>query len=189
MSESAQRMALWEFAFISPLTLESKHPSLALPIILMSNKDYYHQGQQQQQYYPPQGATFCTRCFRSRVIDKSICHKGHRLVKATTLSSRSSRTSRVMVVSLAISRSRSLKRFMCTPNVPTRSVRIRTHAEVYHIASSPRPRRTVTFARRVWQVSACVVVRKVRGFVVTSLPYSVLTRLAHLSAEICACLF
>ena len=150
--EPARRMALHcgNFAFISPLAVESKDPSLALSIILMSNKDYYHQGQPQQQYYPPQGATFFTRCFfRSCVIDMSVCHKGHRLVKATTLNSRSSRTSRVMVVSLAISRSRSLKQFMCTPNDPTRSVRTPTHAEVYHIVSSPRNRRTVAFARRV----------------------------------------
>lgn len=174
-----QHMAV-RIYFISPLTLQSGSPLSPSPLsILMSNKDYYGHGQpqQQQQYYPPQGATFSTRCYCSCVIDESVCHQGHRLVKVTTLSSLSSRT-RAMVVSLAINRSLSLKRFMCTPKVPTRGAGIPTHAELYHVVSSLRPRRTVTSARRAWQVSACVVVRKVRGFAVTSLPYYVLTRLA-----------
>jgi hypothetical protein len=33
-------------------------PSLAPPVILMSNKDYFAQQQPQQPYYPPQGAIF-----------------------------------------------------------------------------------------------------------------------------------
>lgn len=145
----------------------------------MSNKDYYGQHSQQQQYYPPQGgATLSTRCYRFCVVDKSVCPQGHRLVKVTTLSSLSSRIRAAIVVSLAISLSLSLKRFMCTPKVPTKGLGIPTHAELYHVVSSLRPRRTVTFARRAWQVSACVVVQKVRGFAVTCLPYYVLTRLA-----------
>jgi hypothetical protein len=142
----------------------------------MSNKDYYH-GQPQQQYYPPQGATLFTRCYRSCVVDESVYHQGHRQVKVTTLSSLSSRT-RATVVSLAISRSLSLKPSMCTPKVSTMGVGIPTHAVLCLVVSSLRPRRTLTFARRAWQVSACVVVRKVRGFAVTFLPYYVLTRLA-----------
>jgi hypothetical protein len=131
----------------------------------------------------PSRCEFLYRCYCSCVVDESVCHQGHRLVKVTTLSSLSSRTRVAMVVSLAINRSLSLKRFMCTPKVPTRGVGIPIHAELFHVVSSLRPRRTVAFARRAWQVSACVVVRKVRGFAVTSLPYYVLTRLVPTSLQ------
>jgi hypothetical protein len=47
---------------------------------------------------------------------------------------------------------------------------------IYHSVSSPRPRRTMTSARRAWQVLVCVVARKVRGFTVTSLACHRLTR-------------
>jgi hypothetical protein len=50
---AAQHMAMWEFTYKSAHSA-IKDPSLALSVIVMSNKDYY--SQQQQQYYPPQGA-------------------------------------------------------------------------------------------------------------------------------------
>jgi len=91
----------------------------------MSNKDYFnsqpHQ-QQQQQYYPPQGAIFSHVVIAACVADGSVCTQGHRLVKVTTpssLSSLSRRTRAAIVVSLAISHSHSLKRFMCASEVPT----------------------------------------------------------------------
>jgi hypothetical protein len=163
-------------------------PSLAPPVILMSNKDYFsqHSQPQQQQYYPPQGAIFSRR-YRCCVIDGSVCTQGHRLVKVTTPSSLSRRT-RATVVSLAISHSHSLKRFMCASEVLP-GVGTPTHAELCRVVSSPHPRRRMTFAWRAWQVYACVVVRKVRGFAVTSLPYRVLTRSPYLLVELCACLF
>jgi len=106
--------------FISPLTLQSRRP--------------------RPPSFSPSPLSSCPTKITTVNNNSNITPlKGHRLVKATTLSSLSRHTSRAIVVSLAISRSRSLNRFMF---------------------SSLRPRRTITFARRAWQVSACVVVQK-----------------------------
>ena len=82
----------------------------------------------------------------------------------TTLSNLSKRIRGVMVASRAFNSNLNPSLFMCTfdPRLGSNS-----HAE-YRLVSSPRPKRTIISVQRVWLVSACVVVRKVRGLVVTS---------------------